>query len=157
MKNKILLVISIVALVAMAVVLTGCSCGNGNSKETTINPKNVPTDKAEGNGNGVNYVEDNFPTISPTEKTTDKNGNTVITYTNEEGNKVIKTYKKDGIVKMVIKDKNGKVIKKKEYKESTQEETKKASKKDNKKDGKKDQKESAGSVNDDNGSWSDFY
>ena len=171
MKNKVLLlVITIAAVSAMAVGLAGCSCGKSDSKKetTTIDVKSVPTDKAVKSDDGEVYVEDNFPTISPTEKTTDKDGNTVVTYTDSEGNKVKRTVTKDGVIKIVIKDKNGKVIKKHSYKEKkvTNPATKKISDKkykkanskktDDKKTDKNAKQDEVGAVNDDDG-WSDFY
>ena len=159
MKNKVSLLVVAVLVVIIAAVAVGCSCGEKGDKETKLNPNNVSTDNASGNQNGVNVVNDEFQTISPTEKSTDKKGNTVISYTDSDGNKVTRTLTKDGKVKIVITDKNGKVIKKKVYKDKmaeTKKQGKKDSKKDGKKDDKKDEEEQVGAINNDEG-WSDFY
>ena len=159
MKTKVsLLLITAIALVAMAVVMSGC----GSKKEkTTVKPGDAPTNKVIQNGDGVNYVEDNIPTISPIEKTTDKKGNTVVTYTNGDGNKVTRTEYKNGKVHLVIKDKKGKVIKDKTYKRkeaSTTAAPKKDTKKDSKKDSKKeDKKDKDKKKSGDDDGWSDFY
>ena len=117
MKNKvILLTITVVAVLAMAAVMSGCSC-NSKDDETTFNPKNVQAESASSDGNGNVVVNDNFGTISPTEKATDKDGNTVISYTDSQGNRVIRTVKKDGSLHIVVKNKKGKVIKEKTYKQ----------------------------------------
>ena len=81
----------------------------------------------------------------------------MISYTDSDGNKVTRTYVKGGKIHVVIKDKKGKVIKDRTFKDKTKKETKKTNKKDNKKNNKKDEgEEHAGVVNDDDG-WSDFY
>ena len=163
MKSRVLLLaITIVAVTAMAFAMSGCSCDSKKEKATTINPKDVPTAKTASDGQGGVYIEDNFESISPTEKTTDDKGNTVITYTNAEGNKVTKTISKDGTVNLVIKDKKGKVIKKRTYKETVESTAKSSGKNDNKKETKKNskkknEKESAGAANDSDGRWSEFY
>ena len=155
MKNKvILLAITIVAVLAMGVFMSGCSC-NSKDDETTFNPNNVPAESASSDGNGNVVINDNFGTISPTEKATDKDGNTVISYTDSEGNKVYRTVKKDGTIHIIVKNKKGKVIKEKTYKHKEPATT--AKKKNNKKDDKKkDGKEHGVVANDDDG-WSDFY
>ncbi len=145
MKTKIsLLVISVVVLVAMGVVMSGCSCSKDKEKA-----KDVPTAKVVESGNGVQYVNDNFPTISPTEKVTNKKGDTIISYTNSDGSKVTRTIHKNGTIRVVIKDKKGKVIKDKTFKSKKTKTTKNDKKKD-KSSKKKDKK-------DDNDGWSDFY
>lgn len=155
MKNRVLLLaITIVAVAAMAVVLGGCGCGD-SSKETKLNPNNVPTDDVTGNINGFNVVNDEFETISPTQKTTDAKGNTVISYTDSQGNKVIRTVKKNGTIHIVVKNKKGKIIKDKTYKDKIQNTTKQ-NKKNDKKENKKDDGEHVGAMNDEEG-WSDFY
>ena len=158
MKSRVLLlVITIVVVAALGIVMGGCSCSSKKDSDA----KNATLDQAVSKKDGVAYVNDNFPTISPTEKTTDKDGNTVISYTNADGNKVTRTIGKDGKIHVVIKDKKGKVIKDKTFKDKTQKATKKSSsKKDSKKDSKKKDKdedgEHAGVVNNEDG-WSDFY
>ena len=146
MKRRIaLLTITILAVVTMGIVLSGCG-SDDKSKATTKSVANVPTDKVSHDGNGVNYVEDDFATISHQEKTTDKNGNNIVKYTNTEGNFVTRTEKKNGTVIVVVKDKNGKVIKKNTIKLPKEKATKKSKKKETKK----------GSQKSDDG-WSDFY
>ncbi len=162
MKNKILLIATIVAVLAMGLVMSGCSCNKSDSKETTA--KNEQTANQE---TYKNVASDDFPTISNDQKTTDKNGNEVVKYTNAKGQKVTRITKKDGTVKIIIRDKKGKVIKEKEFKDEAaaaaikkQEQNKKNNKKDSKKeDDKKDEKkdEKAGVMNDNDGNWSDFY
>ncbi len=155
MKNKIiLLAITVVAVLAMAAVMSGCSC-NSKDDETTFNPKNVQAESASSDGNGNVVVNDNFGTISPTEKATDKDGNTVISYTDSQGNKVIRTVKKDGSLHIVVKNKKGKVIKDKTYKQKTPQTTKKTNNK--KKDDKKNDGKEHGVVANDGDGWSDFY
>lgn len=155
MKNKvILLAITVVAVLAMAAVMSGCSC-NSKDDETTFNPKNVQAESASSDGNGNVVVNDNFGTISPTEKATDKDGNTVISYTDSQGNKVIRTVKKDGSIHVVVKNKKGKVIKDKTYKQKTPQTTKKSNNK--KKDDKKNDGKEHGVVANDGDGWSDFY
>lgn len=178
MKNKvILLAITIVAVLALGAVMSGCSCDKDSSKKTTVNPKDVQTASVQNDGNGGNVVDDQFPTIADKVVTTDKHGNEVVKYTNAEGNKVTRITKKDGTVKIIIKNKKGKVIETRQYTDKAAAtakygETKKASqnskndnkkqdKKDNKKEDKKETKNnnkpnSAGVAN--NGDdWSDFY
>ncbi|MBP5773556.1 MAG: hypothetical protein J6W35_05750 [Eubacterium sp.] len=162
MKNKIILIaITIVSVFAMGLVMSGCSCG-GKDDETTFNPANVSGESASHMGNGNNVVNDNFGTISPTEKATDKNGDTVISYTDAEGNKVFRTIKKNGTIKIVVKNKKGKVIRKHTYKPKKYSTPTNANnnnkKKDNKKkdDKKKDDQEHGVVANDGDG-WSDFY
>lgn len=155
MKNKvILLTITVVAVLSMAAVMSGCSC-NSKDDETTFNPKNVQAESASSDGNGNVVVNDNFGTISPTEKATDKDGNTVISYTDSQGNKVIRTVKKDGSLHIVVKNKKGKVIKDKTYKQKTPQTTKKSNNK--KKDDKKNDGKEHGVVANDGDGWSDFY
>ena len=155
MKNKvILLAITVAAVLAMAAVMSGCSC-NSKDDETTFNPKNVQAESASSDGNGNVVVNDNFGTISPTEKATDKDGNTVISYTDSQGNKVIRTVKKDGSLHIVVKNKKGKVIKDKTYKQKTPQTTKKSNNK--KKDDKKNDGKEHGVVANDGDGWSDFY
>lgn len=155
MKNKvILLAITVAAVLAMAAVMSGCSC-NSKDDETTFNPKNVQAESASSDGNGNVVVNDNFGTISPTEKATDKDGNTVISYTDSQGNKVIRTVKKDGSIHIVVKNKKGKVIKEKTYKQKTPQTTKKSNNK--KKDDKKNDGKEHGVVANDGDGWSDFY
>lgn len=155
MKNKIiLLAITVVAVLAMAAVMSGCSC-NSKDDETSFNPKNVQAESASSDGNGNVVVNDNFGTISPTEKATDKDGNTVISYTDSQGNKVIRTVKKDGSIHVVVKNKKGKVIKDKTYKQKTPQTTKKSNNK--KKDDKKNDGKEHGVVANDGDGWSDFY
>ena len=155
MKNKvILLIITVVAVLSMAAVMSGCSC-NSKDDETTFNPKNVQAESASSDGNGNVVVNDNFGTISPTEKATDKDGNTVISYTDSQGNKVIRTVKKDGSLHIVVKNKKGKVIKDKTYKQKTPQTTKKSNNK--KKDDKKNDGKEHGVVANDGDGWSDFY
>ena len=155
MKNKvILLAITVVAVLAMAAVMSGCSC-NSKDDETTFNPKNVQAESASSDGNGNVVINDNFGTISPTEKATDKDGNTVISYTDSQGNKVIRTVKKDGSLHIVVKNKKGKVIKDKTYKQKTPQTTKKSNNK--KKDDKKNDGKEHGVVANDGDGWSDFY
>ncbi|MBR2190253.1 MAG: hypothetical protein IJ883_01195 [Eubacterium sp.] len=155
MKNKvILLTITVVAVLAMAAVMSGCSC-NSKDDETTFNPKNVQAESASSDGNGNVVVNDNFGTISPTEKATDKDGNTVISYTDSQGNRVIRTVKKDGSLHIVVKNKKGKVIKEKTYKQKTPQTTKKSNNK--KKDDKKNDGKEHGVVANDGDGWSDFY
>ena len=155
MKNKvILLAITVVAVLTMAAVMSGCSC-NSKDDETTFNPKNVQAESASSDGNGNVVVNDNFGTISPTEKATDKDGNTVISYTDSQGNKVIRTVKKDGSLHIVVKNKKGKVIKDKTYKQKTPQTTKKSNNK--KKDDKKNDGKEHGVVANDGDGWSDFY
>ena len=155
MKNKvILLAITVVAVLTMAAVMSGCSC-NSKDDETTFNPKNVQAESASSDGNGNVVINDNFGTISPTEKATDKDGNTVISYTDSQGNKVIRTVKKDGSIHIVVKNKKGKVIKEKTYKQKTPQTTKKSNNK--KKDDKKNDGKEHGVVANDGDGWSDFY
>lgn len=155
MKNKvILLAITVAAVLAMAAVMSGCSC-NSKDDETTFNPKNVQAESASSDGNGNVVVNDNFGTISPTEKATDKDGNTVISYTDSQGNRVIRTVKKDGSLHIVVKNKKGKVIKEKTYKQKTPQTTKKSNNK--KKDDKKNDGKEHGVVANDGDGWSDFY
>ena len=155
MKNKvILLAITVVAVLTMAAVMSGCSC-KSKDDETTFNPKNVQAESASSDGNGNVVVNDNFGTISPTEKATDKDGNTVISYTDSQGNKVIRTVKKDGSIHIVVKNKKGKVIKEKTYKQKTPQTTKKSNNK--KKDDKKNDGKEHGVVANDGDGWSDFY
>ena len=155
MKNKvILLAITVVAVLTMAAVMSGCSC-NSKDDETTFNPKNVQAESASSDGNGNVVINDNFGTISPTEKATDKDGNTVISYTDSQGNKVIRTVKKDGSLHIVVKNKKGKVIKDKTYKQKTPQTTKKSNNK--KKDDKKNDGKEHGVVANDGDGWSDFY
>ena len=100
MKNRVLLiVITIVAVTAMAFSMAGCGCSK--SGKSTVNPNDVPTDNATGSKNGMNYVNDEFGTISPTQKTTDKKGNTVIKYTDSQGNQVTRTMKKNGMIILI--------------------------------------------------------
>ena len=160
MKNKYALIgiIAFVVVIAVIVIIAcSCNCGKGNKDSDA---KQAATAEVISKGKGAVYVEDNFETISPTEKTTDKDGNTVISYTNAQGQKVTRTYKKDGTIRVVIKDKKGNVIKDKtmKNKETTKKPSKKDDKKkdDKKKDDKKDEGEHAGVVNNEDG-WSDFY
>ena len=156
MKNKkILIGIAAVVVAAVVIVILCVSCGGKKDETaTTFNPKNVPAESASSDGNGNVVVNDNFGTVSPTEKATDKDGNTVISYTDSQGNKVIRTVKKDGTIHVVVKNKKGKVIKDKTYKEKKYETTTKQKKK--KDDKKKDGQESGVVANDGDG-WSDFY
>ena len=179
MKNRVvLLAITIVTVTALAFVMGGCSCNSKktSNKETTVNVKDVPTNKIVKKGKGSQVAKDQFESISPIEKTTDKKGNTIVKYTNAQGYKVTRTTDKNGTVKIVIKNKKGKVINTRQFKDpnfkkaeeavkeskkTTKKDTKKDSKKDNKKDDKKDdknddKKEGAGVAND-NDNWSDFY
>ena len=107
-------------------------------------------------------VVDDFPTISATEKVTNKKGDTVIRYTSSDGNKVERVITKDGYIKVTIWDKNGKVIKKKKFKNKmekvdTKDGDNKTTKKSDKKETTKKGSPKAGVANDDDGSWSDFY
>lgn len=164
MKSRVLLVlITVVAVTAMAFVMAGCSCSKDTGKaKQTENIPDVPTAKAEHKGNGSNVVEDDFESISPVEKTTDKNGNEVVKYTNADGNKVTRITKKNGEVTVIIKNKKGKVIKKSKFVDPTITSVNKSNKKDDNKDDNKDGKKDgdgkadAGVANDDGG-WSDFY
>ena len=64
MKSRvILLVITIAAVAATAVFMSGCSC---SSKKDSKDAQNAVSDQAVSKGNGVAYVNDNFPTISVT-------------------------------------------------------------------------------------------
>ncbi|MCR5430509.1 MAG: hypothetical protein K6E58_04695 [Eubacterium sp.] len=171
MKNKVvLLAITIIAVLAMGIVMGGCSCDKDSSKKTTVNPKNVPTANGQTNGSGDSVVEDQFPTISNKEVSTDKHGNEVVKYTNVEGNKVTRITKKNGVVKIIIKNKKGKVIETKQFKDEAakaaneavskkqSQNKKKDSKKEDKKETKKDsKKKNQAGVANDNDDWSDFY
>ncbi len=143
------------AVLAMAVIMSGCSCSSEDDT-TTFNPKNVPAESASSDGKGNVVVNDNFGTISPTEKTTDKSGNTVISYTDSQGNKVTRTVKKDGSIHVVVKNKKGKVINDETYKRKEPATTAKPKKNNKKDDKKQDNKEHGAVVNDGDG-WSDFY
>lgn len=156
MKKRItLLAITLVAMLAMGLILGGCGCSNNNAPT-------APADPATHAGNGENYVADEFGTAIPTKKTVDKNGNTIITYTNDDGNKVTKTIDKKGNVTVVVKDKKGKVVETKKYKEKVTEpaksETKKVEKKTKKTEKKtkkaEDKTKKKGGTQD---GWSDFY
>lgn len=162
MKNKVLLLaITIVAVAAMAFAMSGCSCKDSKKETTKFDPNKVPTANAKVAGDG-NMVVDDFPTISATEKVTNKKGDTVIRYTSSDGNKVERVITKDGYIKVTIWDKNGKVIKKKKFKNKmekvdTKDGDNKTTKKSDKKETTKKGSPKAGVANDDDGSWSDFY
>lgn len=161
MKNRvILLAITIVTVTAMAFVMAGCSC----NKKEKVDPAKLPTESIQHQGKGNNVVEDQFETVSQEVRTTDKQGNQIVKYTNAEGQRVTRiTNMKNGMVKVIIKNKKGKVIETKEFRDptvTTKKSNKKKNKKDNKKEDKKDNNkdngEMVGGVAND-GEWSDFY
>ena len=146
MKRRIaLLTITVLAVLAMGVALSGCG---SDGKSDSTKSAGVPTDKVTHAGNGENYVNDTFETISMQSKTTDKKGNVITKYVNPKGQYVTRIEKTNGKVTLIIKDKNGKLIEKKTMKNpSPNSPTKKSDKK---------QETKKGSQNSDDG-WSDFY
>ena len=67
MKSRVLLVlITVVAITAMAFGMARCSCSKDTSKtKQTENIPDVTTAKAEHKRNGSNVVQDDFESISP--------------------------------------------------------------------------------------------
>ena len=157
MKNKKALIGYVIAgIVAVAVIVLLINFGSKSDDETTtFNPKNVSAENATNVGDGNNVVENNTKTISPLKTYTDKKGNAVTEYKDTKGNTVIRTIEKDGTVREVVKNKKGKVIKEKTYKQKAPETTKKANNK--KKDDKKNDGKEHGVVANDGDGWSDFY
>ena len=155
MKNKKAMIgYVLTGIFAVAIIVLLINFGNKSDDETTtVNPKNVSAEKATNVGNGNNVVKDNF---NPPLKTyTDKKGNTVTEYKDTDGNTVIKTVEKNGTVHYVVKNKKGKVIKDKTYKQTAPETTKKS--KNKKKDDKQNDGKEHGVVANDGDGWSDFY